>query len=158
MADSARINGNTYSWSSVTLKVDGDRYFGITAIGYGDSRERSKAYGMGRHHAPRGRGAGKYGTDPCTATMYKDTFDAFLAALAVAATDGKSVGNVQFQIVVQYVENDISITDEIEDCVLTKFAAKAEENPDSLMVELEIDCMRIRWGGKTLFDQSEGSP
>ncbi len=156
MPDQTRINGTMHGWSSVVAKLDGDRFFGFKSIAYGDSRERGKGYGMGRHYSPRGRTAGKYTPEPVAVTMEKETARALRAALAQKASDGKSFGNVVFQIVVQYVEPDgTSITDELEDCVWVKTSAKSEESPDPLYEDVEFDCMRIRWNGTTLYDGTQ---
>lgn len=158
MADQVRINGNTHSWSSVYFKVGGERFYGVKSINYGDSRSRTKAYGMGRHHAPRGRTAGKYEVDPVTVTVEKATADT-LREKAAQIDGGASFGNASFQIVVQYIETgNTTITDTIEECAFTKNASKAEENPDPLVEDLEFDAMRIKWNGRTLYDTSEGNP
>lgn len=157
MADEIRVNGNQHSWGSITVKVDGDRFYGFTSIGYADSRERVKAYGMGRAHAPRGRSRGKYQTEPVTLTGWKGSVQQLRQALADAG-DGESYGDTIFQIVVQYVEaDDTPITVELEDCVFVKNTTSEEEGPDPLKEDIEIDCMRIRRNGLVLFDNSEGS-
>lgn len=157
MSDEIRVNGNQHSWGSITVKVDGDRFFGFTSIGYADSRERVKAYGMGRAQAPRGRSRGKYATEPVTLAGWKGSVQQLRKALADAG-DGESYGDTVFQIVVQYVESDDTpITVELEDCVWTKNTTSEEEGPDPLKEEIEIDCMRIRRNGLVLFDNSEGS-
>jgi len=156
MADDVRINGNQHSWGSITVKVNEDRFFGFTSIGYSDQRERVKAYGMGRAQGPRGRSRGKYTTEPVTLAGWKDTMQALRKALADAG-DGESYGDTVFQIVVQYVEGDLDpITVELEDCVYVKNTTSEEEGPDPLKEECEIDCMRIRRDGLVLFDNSEG--
>ncbi len=157
MADVLRVNGNQHSWGSITVKVDGTRLFGFTAISFADSRERVKAYGMGRAQAPRGRSRGKYATEPVGLTGWKDAVQELRKTLADAG-DGVSYGDTVFQIVVQYVEGDDDpITVELEDCVLVKNTTSDEEGPDPLKEEVEIDCMRIRRNGLVLFDDSEGS-
>lgn len=157
MADEIRVNGNQHSWGSITVKVEGDRFFGFTAISYADSRERVKAYGMGRAQAPRGRSRGKYATEPVGLTGWKGSVQQLRKSLADAG-DGESYGDTVFQIVVQYVEaDDTPITVELEDCVFTKNTSSDEEGPDPLKEEIEIDCMRIRRNGLVLFDNSEGS-
>ena len=157
MADEIRVNGNQHSWGSIEVKVDGDRYFGFTAISYGDTRERVKAYGMGRAQAPRGRSRGKYTTEPVGLTGWKGSIQQLRQALA-DANDGESYGDTIFQIVVQYVEaDDTPITVELEDCVWVKNTSSEEEGPDPLKEEIEIDCLRIRRNGLVLFDNSEGS-
>ncbi|MCH8084608.1 MAG: hypothetical protein IH885_10275 [Myxococcales bacterium] len=157
MSDEIRINGNAHSWGSITVKFDGDRFFGFTSIGYADARERVKAYGMGRAQAPRGRSRGKYTTEPVTLTGWKGSVQQLRQALADAG-DGESYGDTLFQIVVQYVEaDDTPVTVELEDCVWTKNTSSDEEGPDPLSEDIEIDCMRIRRNGLVLFDNSEGS-
>lgn len=158
MSDEIRVNGNQHSWGSIIVKVSEERVFGFTSIGFGDSRERVKAYGMGRHHAPRGRSRGKYQTDPVSLEGWKGTIQQLRERLAAKASDGVSYGDVVFQIVVQYVEeDDTPITVELEDCVWTKNTTQDAEGPDPLKETIEIDCMRIRRNGLVLFDESEGS-
>jgi len=157
MADEIRVNGNQHSWGSITVKVEGERLFGFTAISYSDSRERVKAYGMGRAQAPRGRSRGKYATEPVSLTGWKGSVQNLRKQLADAG-DGESYGDTVFQIVVQYVESDDTpITVELEDCVFTKNTTSDEEGPDPLKEEIEVDCMRIRRNGLVLFDNSEGA-
>lgn len=93
MSDEIRVNGNVHSWGSIILK-------------YGDARERAKVYGMGRHHAPRGRTRGKYTVEPVTLRGPKGTVQQLRALLAQQAPDGVSYGDVEFQIVVQYTETE----------------------------------------------------
>ncbi len=159
MADQIRVNGNQLSFGSIDVWLKGEKYTGFTSIKYGDSRERSKAYGMGRHGAPRGRSRGKYSTDAVGLTGWKSSVQALREALAAEAPDGKSYGDVEFQIVVSYFEaDDTAITVELEDCVWSKNSASDEEGPDPLKEEIEIDCMRIRRNGLVLFDETGGSP
>lgn len=163
MADQVRINGNVHSWGSIVVKIDGDRYSGFTSVSYGDKRERVKAYGMGRHHAPRARSRGKYSTDPVKLGGPKSSIQALRAALAAQASDGVSYGDVEFQLSVQYVEAGVDGGDEpmqvdIENCVITANSSSDEEGTDPLKDEVECDCMLIRRNGLTLFDSSQGSP
>ncbi len=159
MSDQIRVNGNLYSWGSIKLKIDGDLYHGFTSIAYGDKRLRVKGYGMGRHHMPRGRSSGKYETDPVKLGGPKSTIQALRADLARRAPDRKSYGNVEFLIVVQYVEPDEApMHVEIGRCVLVANSTTDEENADPKAEEVEIDCMWITRNGLTLFDATEGAP
>jgi hypothetical protein len=162
MSDALRINGNQYSWGSIAVRFGGDRYYGITSISYSDKRERVKAYGMARHQGPRGRSRGKYTPDNVKVTMWKSSAQELRAALAAASTSGESYGDVEFDIVVQYVEgdgnNENPITVEIEGCAWAANNTSEEEGPDPLKEELEFDCMRIRRNGLVLWDSSEGNP
>lgn len=159
MADQIRVNGNLYSWGSIKLKVAGELWHGFTSISYADKRERVKAYGMGRHHAPRGRSSGKYSTDPVKLAAPKSTMQALREFLATLAPDRTSYGNVEFQLVVQYVEpGEVPMNVEIDRCVITGNSTTDEENADPKSEEIEIDCMLIRRNGKTLFDSTQGAP
>lgn len=159
MADQIRVNGNMLSWGSISIKLDGERFHGFTKVNYADSRERVKAYGMGRHHAPRGRSRGKYSTDPVVIGGPKGSVQELRQALAARSIDGRSYGDVEFDVVVQYVESDDTpITVEIERCVWTKNTEQHEEGPDPLNEDFECDAHLIRRNGLVLFDESQGSP
>ena len=157
MSDEIRVNGNLHSWGSIVVKLNDDRFYGFSAINYSDSRERVKAYGMGRHHAPLGRSRGKYATEPVQITGRKGAVQQLRKALADAG-DGENYGDVEFQVVVQYIESDDTpITDELDRCVWVKNTSSHEEGPDPLTEDFELDCMLIRRNGLTLFDNSEAN-
>src|SRR5262245_59098964 len=105
MADPIRVNGNQYSWGSIRMKAADEVWSGFTAITYSDKRERVHAYGMGRAHAPRGRSSGKYTVENVKLTGWKNSVQLFRAGLALKSADLRSYGNVEFQIVVQYIES-----------------------------------------------------
>ena len=157
--DTIRVNGNQYSWGSIVLKVDDETLYGFTGLSYNQKRERTKAYGAGAHHAPRGRSAGKYSAE-AKLTGWRGSMQALRAKLAAKASDGASYGNVEFQIVAEYVSNDGSeepITVEVVDCVIASEDISDEEGPDPLKEEIGIDCMYIKKNGLTLFDNSDGA-
>lgn len=159
MSDAKRVNGNAPSWGGIVFKLDEERYYGILQIGYGDKLETINGYGMGRHHAPTRRSAGKYSTDPGKVKMYKDSAEVFRSALAAKAEDGRSYGTVEFQAVVQVVErNGNPLNVEIGRCRLSEEAADHAEGPELLTEDLTYTCMYIIKNGKTLFDSSEGLP
>lgn len=154
MADEIRINGNAHSWASIKVKCEGDLFTGFTAISYADKLEVAKLYGMGKSHAPRGRTRGKYSTEPAKLSGPKSTMKALRDALAKRSPSGKSYGQTVFQIVVQYVEaNDKPQTDELIDCRYIGTTSSHEESPDPLVDEVEIDVMRIRRDGQTLYEE-----
>jgi hypothetical protein len=159
MADELRINGNQISWGSIILKIDSERYTGFTSLNYADKRERVKAYGMARHHAPRGRSRGKYTVEPVKLGGWKGSIAAARAALAAKSADGISYGDVEFQIVSQYVDTgEEPLTVEINGCVWVSNTSGEEESPDPLKEEIEIDAMYIARNGLVLFDATEGLP
>ncbi len=159
MSDQIKVNGNVHSWGSIIFKVAGDRFYGFTSISYADKRERSKTYGMGKHHAPRGRTRGKYTTEPVKVKGPKDTCNALRKKLAELSQSGTSYGDTEFEIVVQYVESDLEpITVELADCTYVGTTTSDEESAEALTEEIEIDTMAIRRNGLALFDDSEGAP
>lgn len=159
MSDPVRINGNTHSWGSIIPVVGSQKYYGFTGISYGDKRERVKGYGAGRHHAPTRRSSGKYTPDVVKLTGFKNAIEELRLALAAQAGDGRSYGNVQFLIQIQFIEaGDRPMNVVIEGCVVTGDSSSHEESADPLKDEIEIDCMRIKRNGKYLFDGTGGQP
>ena len=158
MSDSIRVNNNQLSWGSIRLVLDGSTYTGFTSIAFADKRERTKAYGMGRHQAPRGRSRGKYTTESVKLAGWKGSVFTFLAELAQRSATA-NYGDVEFMINVLYSELDEPNVDiAITGCVVIGLNTSDEESADPLKEELEIDCMAIRRNGLTLFDTTEGSP
>lgn len=157
--DDIRVNGNQHSWGSIKVKIDGVPYFGFKSISYGDKRERVKAYGMGKHQAPRGRSRGKYSTEPSKLGGPKSSIQALREALAAKSPDGISYGDVEFEVVIQYYERyELPITVQLERCVIVENTSSEEEGADPLNEEIALDVMKIYRNGLTLFDSSEGSP
>ncbi len=159
MSDPIRVNGNDYSWGSIILKIQGELYSGFTGISYADKRERTKGYGMGRHHAPRSRSAGKYTTENVKLTGPISSMNALRAGLAARSSNKRSYGNVVFEIAVQYVESDnVPVHVDIERCTYVGTSTSHEESAEILKEEVEIDCMLIRRNGLELFDTTKGTP
>jgi hypothetical protein len=157
MSDQVRINGNQLSWSSANLKIDGERFFGVTSIGFGDALEVEKGYGMGRHHAPVSRTAGKYTIEPLVLRMRVDSAKELRAQLAQKA-GGRGYGQAEVPIVLQFVEpsSGLQTTIEFDRCRYVKATMSAEEGPAGIMEDVEFDPMAIRRDGVVLFDESEG--
>jgi len=155
MADQINVNGNQLSWGSISARVNGIPYYGFTSISYADQRERVHAYGLGRHHAPRGRSRGKYTVEPVGLTGWKSSVQDLRQALA-SFSGGVTYGDTEFQLIVQYVDiADTPITVLLERCVWRKSSASDEEGPDPLSEDVEIDCLRIRRNGLVLYDNRQ---
>lgn len=159
MSDQVRINGAMHSWSSTIAKLGGVRYHGLTSVTYGDKLERVKLPGMGRSHAPRGRSAGKYTTDPVKLKGPKSTIEAIRRQYALAAPDQKSIGIPEFDLNLQFIElGDIPMNVRIRGCKIAEDSSGHEESADPLQDELTLDCMWVMRNGKTLFDSTQGLP
>lgn len=158
MSDQIRVNGNQLSYGSITCRVGNESFSGFTAIAFSDKRERVLAYGMGLHHAPRGRSRGKYTPDPVKLTGWRASVAALRRQLAVLSDGGKNYGDVEFDVVTQYFEFEDGepLIVVAEACVWTSNNATDEENPDPLKEEIECLPMLIRRNGFTLYDSTEG--
>lgn len=155
MSDTVRINGNQIGWASMSLKINGQAYTGITAIEYGDKRTRTLAYGMARHGGPRGRPPGKYEPDPFAITAWTSTAATIRKDLAQRSPDGVSFGNVVCSIILQYVEtSDGIVMIEAQDATLGEISASNEEGPDATSEKLVFQPLRILRNGLSLFDSS----
>lgn len=152
MADTQRVNGFITSWGDIAFKLDDERYYGVTEINYGDTRARTKVYGMRRDGLPIGRTRGKYEASEVTAKMTYPAWVELRDALAAQATDSASFGDVIFQGEVQYTygESDETHTDELIDLCVTGVTVGASEGPDAIMVDITMDCMSIKRDGLTL--------
>lgn len=156
MPDQIRVNGNQLSWGSIRVTIDGDLFTGFSGIAFADKRERIKAWGMGKHQAPRGRSSGKYSTEPVKLTGWKSSVQQLLLQLAARSLDTRSYGNTEFVISVIYSEPlEMNVDVQITGCVVVGVSSSDEESADPLKEELEIDCMAIRRNGLTLFDSTE---
>ena len=158
MSDAARINGNAYGWASCVFKFANERYSGVKSITYGDKLETAMVYGSNRHGAPVGQTGGKYVPDEVKVVMRRDSAKAFVAALARQSPDGKSVGRVGFEGVVQFVEDETPHTHLLHRMRLVGQTASLEEGSEAAYDELTCTVQGIERDGITLYDQSRGAP
>ena len=156
MSDDAILQDNLVSWGSHIMKIDGERWTGFTAFSGGtDKLERAYGYGMNRSHAPIGRTAGKYTPPSPGFTMHASTYIKFIDYLRSKSPNGRSIGGVEFQLMLQVAEGSISSDMEWQRCTLSERTPKAEETADSQTREVVLSCMRYIEDGTTLFDSSE---
>lgn len=159
MADKVLINGNMYDFGSTSLKIDDEPFYGYKGITWNQKRERAKAHGQGKHRIPRGKSRGKYSAE-CTLTLYRDADTALIDHLASKAADGVSYGEVEFPMVLQYIEegsNQDPVTIEFGRCHYGGDDNSNEEGGEADAVTITIDLIYIKKNGKTLFDNSDGS-
>lgn len=152
MADSVLINGAMHSWSSTSFKLGGEKYTGITSIGYGAKRTRTKAYGTTRSYGPVGRTSGKYEVDNLKIKAFAATARQIRAQLAALSEDGISYGNPEVPATLQFIEGTDVITVEFERCTYASESSTADEKPDAITEDIEFDVMRVRRDGLVLFD------
>ncbi len=157
--DDFRVNGNLMSWGSLIFKINGQRLYGFTGLAYDEKLTRVLAYGSARHHAPRGRSAGKYEPGVVKVTGWKDSVQKMRKFLASLSKNQKNYGNVEFFALAQYVEaGNEPIAVELNRCTWVSNSSGDEESPDPLKEDFEIQPLFIRRNGLELFDSSEGVP
>lgn len=159
--DVFRRNGEEIVWASITLKIDDEEFFGVTGIDYEEKLERSFARGLGRDQAPRGITSGGYSVDGSSIKLYKASAVAFLEALAAKSPNGKTYGKTSFYFALQYIEDDISITEELFNCKVSGRKVTAAPGAEGLIDEIPIAVQYAKLStpniqGMTLFNNSSG--
>lgn len=133
------VNGFRKDWSAIEVTVKGSRYpNSFTEIAYTKSYERGEVRGRGPNKIGRTRGQAKC---EASAKMFKDDFEDLKAKL------GADFMNQPFDIIVNYEEAGVVITDTISGCVLNKVENSHSQGTDALAISLEFDVMDILLGG-----------
>lgn len=145
------INGHTYSFASITLKVDDVPYLGISRVDYNESVESVAIYGS--NPARLGRTVGKRKMT-AEVEIQRREWNQLLPQLGV------NFSRQAVQITVQYAEGETQpvITDSIEGYVVGVDASNSE-GTDASTVKLTLDPTDILWGASD-FDRvaAEGAP
>lgn len=159
--DVFRRNGYELSWASVILKVLGEEFFGVTGVDYEEKLERAFVRGLERGGPPRGDTRGQYSVEGSSLKFVKGSGIAFYELLASKAADGLSYGTVPFFLSLQYVENDISITEELYQCKVAGRKVSLAPGADALVDEVPITVGYAKLStptkkGMTIFDNRNG--
>ncbi len=134
------INGNEYSWASLSARFGGARLDGAKSIKYSDEIEgREAVYGASRK--PRGRTRGRYKVGDCSLTLYLSDFKNLIASL------GNGWGDVEGELVVHFEEGDEIHEHVLERVKLSGADHSAEEGTDAATVEIKLNVMDIRRDG-----------
>jgi len=151
MADVRKINGNRYSWGSISVKLNGDRLYGYTDLSFSSKRTRELLYGMGQDHAPIGRTRGKFEPGDVKLTGYSGSVQNLLDSLTAAAGTGEGPGDVVFEIVCQYIETDeTEITVNLTGCVIVEESSSHSEGTEGMKTEITIQPINVLRNGKSL--------
>jgi len=159
--DVFRRNGEEIVWASISLKVLDEELFGVTGIDYEEKLERSFARGLGRDQAPRGITTGGYSVEGSSIKLYKASALALLEMLASKSSTGKNYGKTPFYFSLQYVEDDVSVTEELFNCLVSGRKVSAAPGADGLIDEIPITVQYAKLStpniqGMTLFDNRAG--
>lgn len=142
------VNGTRHSWASVEAKINGQIYY-ITSINY--SRKRSRTMVKENHPDPTGktRGSNEYSCDvEMLLSEYNNFQQALIAAANQAGLNG-GYGDVFFQIVVQYAENNLdTVTDTINGCTMDSTEASNAEGTDPTKRKFECAPLKILFAGQ----------
>lgn len=154
-----RVNNSLYSWSSSILIIGVEPFTLVTKLEFGEKRERVYGWGMGRHHAPIGRSAGKYTPDPVKMTIYAHAEKELLTLLGLLSGTGLSYGNAIVPIRLQLVEPDLTpLTYTLDRCCISEIGNAYEESPENIMVDVTWSTMGVYRNKRTMFDITGGLP
>jgi hypothetical protein len=157
--DRPRVNGNVTSYGSCYFKLRDKRYYGVVECTYAEKRERVEVAGAVRSQAPGYKSAGEYKCEVSKVKMLKHSAAALRADLALAAEDGISYGNVEFQGVYQFIEEGLDPQKvELHRITWQDTSSSAATGPDPLYDEINLKPMFLVINGKCLFDATEGMP
>lgn len=141
------INGNEFSWSSVMLRIAGQKITGFKAVKYSDEIEgRDPVYGASV--IPKGRTRGRYKVGDCSMTLYLSDFKTLIARL------GNGYGQVEGELVVQFREGSDFHEHVLERVRIGGADHSSEEGTDASEVEVSLSVMRIRRDGKYLMTEA----
>src|SRR5262249_545525 len=103
---------------------------------------------------------GLYSVEGSSIKMYKSSALALIEALARKSRDGKSYGQASFFFSLQYVEDDISITEELYGCRIAGRKVSVSQSADAVADELPIGVLygklrRPKIEGMNLFDNRQ---
>jgi hypothetical protein len=137
------INGNPYQWSSIEVNIFGQPWANATAVEYEESLEPGVLRGTSAIKKARTRGeydaSGKL-------TLYKGDLGSLLGQL-VAAGAGKGYMEVAFDVIASYSEDGTTVTDVLVGCRIKSISEAYSNGNDALMVDLDLDVMKITRDG-----------
>ena len=130
---SLKINGKSYDWASVDIKLPGLN-LEFQEISYDDELEKELVYGKGQK--PRGYGEGNYKSDG-KASFLRDDYNALLDYCKIKKISLFKV-NIP-KIVVSYAdEGERTRSDVLNNVTFTKRSQKAAQGDKSLKVDLDL--------------------
>lgn len=130
----ALINGRTYDWEQITLKFSnlvGDIY-GISAIKYEKSQEKTNHYGIGSKPVSRGHGRETY-TGSITIDMNS------IEEIKATLTDG-DILSLQFDVIVAYNHptDGFTVVHKLEQCEFLADGVDVNEGDTTIAKEYEL--------------------
>lgn len=152
-----RINNTIYSWLSTRFLIGPLPYVGIRAVDYEVTRERKKVRAARQDGTPLGWTAGVYDVKSLKLKMLKDTAAAFRTDCATILGGLGSVGDAEFPIGVQTVEQAVQalgmlpLTLTFSPCTVVCERESREEGNDEILVEFDLACLQCEENGLGLW-------
>jgi hypothetical protein len=149
MAQQTAINGNRYSFTSITVNMDGnDIPKGVfMSINYDATQDPGIV--QGNQVVLVGRTEG-YGVGTGSFEMLVSEWDDFASSLT--QDNNVPLMSVDFDITVSYSVNDIDTrTDVLRGCRITKVGSPNQKGNDATAVTCEMSIARVRKNGIDMF-------
>jgi len=153
------INGHAWDFSSVTITVSTPAPVILTriaSINYEDSLTPSPLRGNSAHKLARSRG--QYEASG-SMSLYREEFDLLLIALTKAPFPTVTAGYMEksFKVIVSYGEAaSVPSTDELIGCRITRRSSQNQQGSDPIMVDVDLDIMKIRVNGASAVRDKSG--
>jgi len=134
------INGVRHAWSSIEVNILGRIVTGITAIKYGNEREKELLYGAGSDPVAMGNGNNK---PEASVSLYAYEVQGIMDA----TEDGDITKIAPFPIIVSYMEegSDKLVTHTIRSAAFLKNMRDWKQGDTKQEVELSLITSGIKW-------------
>jgi len=133
------INGQSYSWSQIEVRILNVPVAGITAISYEESEEMQDNWGAGKYPVSRG-----YGKIEATGSITLEMNE--VEALQAAVPTGRLQDIPEFDIVVSYLPQGGNIvTHTLKNCRFKNNKREVNQGDMTIAVELELLISHIQW-------------
>lgn len=155
-----RLNSTPFSATSCGWLIAGAPFVGITALSYGQKRERKKVWGSRRDGTALGMTSGKYDVDNPSITMLRSSYQRLIELLTLPGLG--SYGDAIFPIVATYSEPQASLAGVppivvlIEGCRIVSEKDSYAEGIDEQVTELELAAMSVTRNGLRLWSVVNG--
>lgn len=133
------INGQEFSWSSITLTLFGQPVAGITNISYGYGQRKENIFGSGSNVVAR-----TYNNRTPSASITLQTKEYF--AIVNAAPNRDITLIPMFDIHVTYINKaGATVNDTLKNCEFTENAFTTNQNDDMITIELPLVISHVNY-------------
>jgi hypothetical protein len=133
------INGTSYEWVQIELRLFNRTVPGVTAIKYEETRDIVDNYGAGKYPVSRA-----YGKIETKASITLEMVE--VEALQSAITTGSLMDIPEFDIVVSYLpEGGIICTHTLHNCRFKGNKREAKKGDTTIEVEIELAVSHLTW-------------